>query len=184
MRPRWGLPVLAISAMILLLAGCVVGGEGGAPVAANESIQNGSPKVPPQGQAVLIRGSESVRGIAGFGRNAIPALFGEYAFAVTGGETQVLAVWFTREVLVLDEAWSALTCPGLPTGFVLAQSRPSGDDSPVLVASAADYRIVIRLPPGFGNPCRFTAVLIERFIFFIRNAVREEDISFPAFLQL
>jgi hypothetical protein len=43
---------------------------------------------------------------------------------------------------------------------------------------------VISVPAGFGNPCGFTTVLIERFTFFMRNAGREEDISFPAFLQL
>jgi len=201
MKVRRSLPVLAISALVLLFAGCTVGGEGGTPgagelpAAASGSIPGASPKtllpvlgpapglVPVQGQAVLVRGSESVRGIAGFGRNAIPALFGEYALAATGGEVQILAVWFTREALVLDDAWAALSCSGLPAGFTLAQSSPSGDGSFVVVASTTDYRLVIRLPAGFGSPCRFTAVLLERFMFFMRNAVREEDISFPAFLQ-
>jgi hypothetical protein len=122
--------------------------------------------------------------VAGFGRNAIPALYGEYALLPVGGELQRVPVWFTRESLVLDTGWSPRSCPGLPAGISLAQSVAAEPGPLVLVASAADYRIVIRFPPGFENPCRFTAVLLERFLFFMRNATREEDLSFPAFLQL
>jgi hypothetical protein len=122
--------------------------------------------------------------VAGFGRNAIPALYGEYALPSTSGEMQLVSVWFTRVTLVLDEGWSPRTCPGLPAGIALAQSGQAGDGLLVLVASAADYRMVFRLSPGFGNPCRFISVFLERFTFFMRNASREEDLSFPAFLQL
>lgn len=155
---------------------------------AGDSIPAADPIMPAKvllsGQAILVRGSESVRGIPGFRRNAIPALYGEYALLADGGGTQLVSVWFTRESLVLDETWEPLTCPGLAPGFLLSRSGGAGEGQPILVASTAAYRLVIRLPAGFDNPCRFTSVLIERFMFFIRNASREEDISLPAFLQL
>jgi hypothetical protein len=204
MKLARSLSALAIAALVLFLAGCPARGEGSAPAAdglpaatdglavaadslpaaADGSAPGVSARVLVPGRAVLVRGSESVRGIAGFGRNAIPALFGEYALASTDSGTGLLSVWFTREALVLDETWSSLSCSGLPAGFTLAQSSPAGADSLVVVASTSDYHVVISVPAGFGNLCRFTAVFIERFMFFMRNAVREEDISFPAFLQL
>jgi hypothetical protein len=204
MKLTRSLSALAIATLVLLLAGCTAGREGSAPAADGLPAATESPPAAPEGppaapdgsvpgvtpgiavpgRAVLVRGSESVRGVAGFGRNAIPALFGEYALASTGGETWLLSVWFTREALVLDETWSSLSCSGLPAGFTLAQSGPAGSGDLVVVASTSDYHIVISVPAGFGSPCRFAAVFIERFMFFMRNAVREEDISFPAFLQL
>ncbi|MGD9938345.1 MAG: hypothetical protein AB7T74_00950 [Clostridia bacterium] len=184
MKQSRSLPALALAALALLLAGCPAGGEGSAPAASGDSAPGASARVPVPGQAVLVRGSESVRGVAGFGRNAIPALFGEYAVVSADGETHILSVWFTREALVLDEAWRSLSCSGLPTGFTLAQSGTLEAGLLVVVASTSDYRVVISVPAGFGNPCGFTTVLIERFTFFMRNAGREEDISFPAFLQL
>lgn len=188
MKPGWSLPALAVFIGILLFAGCTVGEGGWAPAIPGESIpiavQTLPAKVLQPGQAVLVRGSESVRGIAGFGRNAIPALYGEYALPDGSGAMQIVSVWFTRGTLVLDEGWSPLSCPGLPAGIALSQSGPDGEGQFVVVASTADYRLVLRLPAGFGSPCRFISVLIDRFRFFMSNAIREEDLSLPAFLQL
>lgn len=185
----------AVSLVLMALMGCVAGNEGGKEVGREDSLPVADgmgntppplsvPRAPVPGQAMLVRGSESVRGIAGFGRNVIPALYGEYALPSANGGMQAVSVWFTREALVLDEGWSPFSCAGLPAGFALAQSGPAEDGLVLLVASTSDYRLVIRLTSDFGSPCRFIAVLLERFMFFMRNATREEDLSFPAFLQL
>ena len=185
------LPSFAVFLVLMALMGCVAGNEVGKedslPVADGMETTPpplSVPRAPIPGQAMLVRGSESVRGIAGFGRNVIPALYGEYALPSADGGMQTVSVWFTREALVLDEGWSPFSCTGLPAGFALAQSGPAEDGLILLVASTSDYRMVIRLTPDFGSPCRFVAVLLERFMFFMRNATREEDLSFPAFLQL
>ena len=184
MNPYRGLSLVATLLALFLSAGCVAEHIDRPPVVRAESEQAETPSGLVPGQAKLVRGSESVRGIAGFGRNAIPALFGEYAYAAANGQILGVSVWFTRQALVQDEGWVSLSCPGLPGGFALSQNGSIQDGSLLVLASAEDYSLIIGLPSGFGSPCRFTSVLIERLMFFMRNASREEDISFPAFLRL
>jgi hypothetical protein len=111
-------------------------------------------------------------------------LFGEYALELDGSGVQLVSVWFTREPVVMDETWGPFSCPGLSVGFTLFLSDTAGEGQLVLASSTAGYRLVISFPSGFGSPCRFIPVFIERFMFFMRNAAREEDLSLPAFLQL
>jgi hypothetical protein len=131
---------------------------------------------------VLVRGTERVRGIPVFGRNAIPALFGEYLVMV-GAEVLSIQIWYTREPLAVGVDWIVPVCRGLPSAVRLLSSR-TADGGELVVATSPDYQLAMVFPPAYSESCRFTVVLIERFSWFMGYAAREEDYSFPAFLEL
>lgn len=160
------------------------------------------------GQAILVRGSDPVKGVPGFGKNALPALYGEYATSMAG-EDLVLRVWATREALYLKAGFWAARKVGsytlrearapenddeLPAGtaFLLSLAErpfPSGG----LGALPDEWSIVFALPAGGGsaeqsitNPARTAALdsfrlhLLDRFSYFLSQARLPTDVSFPA----
>jgi len=69
-------------------------------------------RIPAPG-GLLIRGTEEVRGLPGFGRNAIPALAGTYLVQSREGRPPVeVQVWASRERLYFKpEQWEAVHIP-------------------------------------------------------------------------
>jgi hypothetical protein len=158
------------------------------------------------GRAVLVDGSRAVKGLPGFGRNALPALSGIYAYMPAGqkpapgappdapgksaedGIIQV-SVWFTREPLVFPESWktpvqSLATCSTLPSGITMPGMLIPDEETSLWAIGATGYTLFIAIPDALPDPCRFASVFTERFQFFQRYAERPEDTSFPAILDI
>jgi len=190
MRPRAALPGVMTIAVLLALVlaaavSCVPGG------AASTTGQAAAPEpllgsLQP-GRAVLVSGTTAVRGLPGFGRNALPALAGEYAYQPGGsaaGDIIRIPVWFTREMLLFTETWAATPCAGLPVGTAALALPAGADGSSLWALRTGGYTLFAMMPPDFAEPCRFSAVLAERMAFFQRYAERPEDSSFPAILDI
>ncbi len=136
--------------------------------------------------AILVRGVQPVKGIPGFGANAIPALYGEYRLASLA---EPVAVWATREGLYFDpRIWK-----GRRAGGLAVRERSAGTEAafPVprtLVAaeSAADWTVVAAFPgdtAGNAEVDRFMRAFAERFARFALAAKLPTDVSFPAVLD-
>jgi hypothetical protein len=141
------------------------------------------------GTALLIRGSERVRGLPFLGQNALDALTGSYALRDADGSIMELDLWYCAEPLIIPADWGRRACPGLPPAFALraAPQAPAlggiRDGHEVLVLETESYRLFVSLPIGFGAACRFAAALSERFDWFRRYAALPSDLSFPALLE-
>jgi hypothetical protein len=137
------------------------------------------------GRAVLVEGSSPVKGLPGFGRNALSALTGAYALVPADGSGQhKVAVWFTREILVKPGDWKKPHCRSPATGFTVLTAPAEPDGSSLWSISNDEFTLLARMPAGLPDPCAFMAVFAERFSFFYRYAGRPEDVSFPAILEL
>jgi hypothetical protein len=157
----------------------------GQPVAVAKAIspqQDASTRQP--GTAVLAEGSRIVVGLPGFGRNALPALYGEYAITVADGVRVRVPVWFTREVLVLPSAWKKAPCRSMTAGFSALYAPAEADGSALWTLSTSDYHLFVSVPKEMSDPCAFMSKFSDRFSFFYRYAAQQEDISFPAILEL
>ncbi len=104
-----------------------------------------SAKTAAKNVALLLRGAFYERGLPFFGPNAIPVLRGEYLIggeaedavsaigtAPAGSEAQAAeagsgaaTVWYTREMIVLSSAWTAV--PGSANASLRILARPEGD---------------------------------------------------------
>jgi len=158
------------------------------------------------GRAVLIDGARLVKGLPGFGRNALPALSGEYAYLAAGQEAVPgnapvapgpnaedgslrVSVWFTREPLVYPDAWTTpaeglKTCATLPSGISMLGSLDLDEETTLWALGAAGYTLFVAVPGTLADPCRFATIFTERFLFFQRYAERPEDASFPSILDI
>ncbi len=149
------------------------------------------------GRAVLVDGTRLVKGLPGFGRNALPALLGEYAYLQAGqkpapGEKDGIlriSVWFTREPLVYPDGWTTPaegleTCSTLPAGSSIVGSLRLDESTTLWALGATGYTVFVGIPDAMTDPCRFTGIFVERFEFFRRYAERPEDTSFPAILDI
>jgi hypothetical protein len=137
------------------------------------------------GRAVLVEGTAPVRGLPGFGRNALPALYGTYAFPQDGASTPLeIELWFTREILVMPADWGKAPCRTGPLGFTMLAAPTEADGSALWALAGAEYTLLVRFPQGMASPCAFIAVLADRFSFFYRYSARPEDVSFPAILDM
>lgn len=87
-------------------------GMTGTPAATPLTVGQPSSRTPAPG-GLLIRGTEAVRGLPGFGRNAIPALAGTYLVQSREGRPPVaVQVWASRERLYFKPAqWEAVPIP-------------------------------------------------------------------------
>ncbi len=170
MRGRAGRGIVSAAAAGLLLGLCA---SAGAAPAATE-------------WALLVRGSLPVKGIPGFGANAIPALYGEYRVASL---SEPVAVWATREGLYLDpRIWK-----GRRAGGLAAYERASSEEDafPVLrtliaAESAADWTVVVAFPGDAERNAeidRFMRRFVDRFNRFALSAKLPSDVSFPAVLD-
>jgi hypothetical protein len=137
------------------------------------------------GRAVLVEGSAPVKGLPGFGRNALSALYGKYAYP-QGSDVPPLevSVWFTREILVMPATWGKGACRTVPPGFSMLAAPPEADGSVLWSLAGIEYTLFVRIPAGMADPCAFIAVFADRFSFFYRYTTRPEDVSFPAILEL
>jgi len=137
------------------------------------------------GRAVLVEGAVPVKGLPGFGRNALPALYGKYAFPQGNASPPLgIELWFTREILVMPASWDKGNCRTPPSGFTMLAAPADEDGSALLSLTGAEYTLLVRIPAGMAEPCAFIAVLADRFSFFYRYSVRPEDVSFPAILEV
>jgi len=145
------------------------------------------------GRAVLVDGSRLVKGLPGFGRNALPALTGEYTYLPAGQKPEDgslrISVWFTREALVYPDDWKTPAlglkpCTTLPAGISLLAILKLDEDTTLWALGATGYTLFVGVPGALADPCRFAGVFSERFLFFKRYAERPEDTSFPAILDL
>jgi len=205
MMARAVLPrAVLLAAVLAAAASCVPGGTAFVKSAPPPELQ--SPTVPSQGpllesltpgRALLVDGSRLVKGLPGFGRNALPALAGMYAYIPAGqktiqGEPDTIlqvSVWFTREPLVYSAEWTTPAgglkpCPTLPAGISLLGTFKPDEGTTLWALGAAGYTLFVGVPAALANPCRFVSVLAERFLFFQRYAERPEDTSFPAILDI
>ncbi len=145
------------------------------------------------GRAVLVDGSSLVKGLPGFGRNAMPALRGEYAYLPTGQKPEDsrlrVSVWFTREPLVYPDEWKTpaeglKACTTLPAGISLLAALELDEDTTLWALGGTGSTLFVGVPGTLADPCRFAGIFSERFLFFQRYAERPEDTSFPAILDI
>ncbi|OHD23446.1 MAG: hypothetical protein A2Y38_10135 [Spirochaetes bacterium GWB1_59_5] len=216
-------PALLAAALIVVLAGAESCGPGAsaavqAPVgqaATSQSAKNAAVEQPAAdglvlaalqpGRALLASGTRAVKGLPGFGRNALPALAGEYAYLPAGQKTVPggapgspgagaeegilrVAIWFTREPLVYPGEWTTpaeglKTCTTLPPGISLLGAFELDEGMTLWALGAAGYTLFVSVPVELADPCRFASVFAERFLFFQRYVERPEDSSFPAILE-
>jgi len=147
------------------------------------------------GQAILVKGSDPVKGVPGFGKNALPALYGEYATRIAG-EDLVLRVWATREALYLKTGFWVARKTG-PYTFREAKASENDDELPAgtaflltlaerpfpaggLGALPDEWSIVFAYPARSVAMERFQQRFLDRFSYFLFQARLSTDVSFPA----
>jgi len=151
-----------------------------------------------QAQAILMKGSDPVKGVPGFGKNALPALYGEYA-TTTAGETLFLRVWATREALYLKTGvWTARKMGSYT--FREAQAPENDDELPSGTAFQLtlverpfpagglgglpdEWSIVFAYPAKSAAVERFQQRFLDRFSYFLSQARLPTDASFPAIVE-
>ena len=155
-------------------------------------------------RAILVRGSESVKGLPHFGRNSLPGVFGEYrlekAAAPRGGAETAVRVWMTREALYLAaSSWPPARFAGKAV-FSAAETFPP-DDTPFRLnlydrpfsaeGQGAEPRLwsaIIGFPASSGAEAvalieRFAQPFLDKLSYFLSNARTPEDASFPAIVE-
>lgn len=148
-----------------------------------------------KGWALLVRGTERVKGIPGFATNAFAAIYGEYRVE---GKTSSISVWATQENLYFDPlVWTRRTVGGAAAlsralepgdGRPLGNSREMEDGSYTLVAaelSVSGWTVFAALPPDELSASEadvFFRSFLERFTHFLAGAKLPTDVSFPATL--
>ncbi len=136
--------------------------------------------------ALLTRGVQPVKGVPGFGTNAIPALYGEYRL---DSLAEPVAVWATREGLYFDpRIWKGRRAGGLAVRSRAAGTEDAFPAPRTLIAaeSAADWTVVAAFPgdtEGNAEVDRFMRAFAERFARFALSAKLPTDVSFPAVLD-
>ncbi len=154
-RARWRVALLVVAVSLVCACGLKTGAAGMMEglgrhdvvlVAQPPGVETPT-RVPPlaalvPGRALLLSGSTLVKGLPGFGHNALPALAGQYACLpgrsgaqnsgtrtagteprageAAAGDPLTLRVWMTRVPLVYPPDWkpgAPRTCPAVPAGF-------------------------------------------------------------------
>jgi len=136
------------------------------------------------GRAILVEGSRIVKGLPGFGRNALSALYGEYSILGEKGTPVRVPVWYTRENLVIPSSWKKTVCRSMTAGFNVLSASEEPDGSSLWILSTTEYHLMVQIPEDIGDSCGFITKFSDRFSFFYRYASVPEDISFPAILEL
>jgi len=191
--------VLTLMALFFL-AGCNTAGllpseprdKGAFPVSAPQKKELPAERVYAAQGGLLVRGTEPVRGLPGFGRNAIPALAGVYLVQSREGRPPVtVKVWASREWLFFQPPqWVAESTSGGEALRVWRQELKSSEG--VLRAyelksagpEGSRWTVLVLEPPveqeEEASLGQFYRNLIRRFMYFADNARRVEDVSFPA----
>lgn len=154
-------------------------------------------------RAVLERGSEAVKGLPNFGRNALPGIYGEYRLErKSAAESPIgprVLVWMTDEALFVSAAdWSPARLAGR-AAFVSTNVRLSDGiryryelfDRPFSAAGQgaepSRWSVIVALPEAAEEAAveygRFLPLFLDRLSFFLSNARRPTDASFPAVLE-
>jgi hypothetical protein len=131
--------------------------------------------------ALLVRGTERVKGLPGFPPNAFEAIYGEYRLESDGSAVHV---WATMEALYFDSGiWASRR-----VGPYAAETRRSEPEGRLLVATdlaAWGWTVIVAFPPEGKSGIemdRFLDVFLERFVRFLAGAKLPTDVSFPATL--
>jgi len=152
-----------------------------------------------EARALLVRGSASVKGLPNFGRNALPALYGEYRL-IGRDDAEGPRVWMTSEALYLStEDWAPERLAGRAS---YAARKPASPESPgarlflfdrpfASEGQGAAPRVwtVLMELPAYGDSEaaavyeRFVPVFLDRLSYFLANARSQTDVSFPAVLE-
>jgi hypothetical protein len=154
-------------------------------------------------RAVLVRGSEPVKGLPNFGRNALPGLYGEYRLERTAAPDAPVGprirVWMTPEALYASSAaWEPARFSGR-SGYASTAADVSGAvayryalfDRPFSAAGRGAepgrWSVIVGLPevpePSAAEYGRFLPLFLDRLAFFLSNARVSTDASFPAVLE-
>ena len=182
-----------------LLAALAVGGS-----AAQTAAGGSAAKAPATvSRAVLVRGSELVKGLPNFGRNALPGLYGEYRLERTAAPDvpvgPAVRVWMTAEALYASAAaWTPTRLAGRPA-YSSAAADASGAipyryalfDRPFSAvgrgAEPGNWSVIVGIPdlpkPAADGYGLFLPLFLDRLSFFLANARAPTDASFPAVLE-
>lgn len=159
----------------------------------------------PQNRAILVRGSESIKGLPNFGRNSFSAVYGEYrldrvsgAPAAGSGTDAALRVWMTDVALfVSPSAWTATRIAGRPAfsavpaqGSETAAARLLLFERPFVAegqgAEPRLWSVFVAVPavsPENAAYERFVGPFLDRLSYFLSNARVPTDASFPAVVE-
>ena len=134
-------------------------------------------------QAFLLSGPTPVKGIPVYTPNRIPAYRGEYSLegAQGTGQARTVRVLYTRQDLLIPQAWSARRCGVWPfyqitdyETFTLCYRHDQGF-------------LLFFFFPEVEEPaywCAFADPFVERFLFLFNFVESREDVPFPAILQM
>ncbi len=187
------------AAALALCAVCAPGAQN-----ASASARSGAgTRAKAAARALLVQGAEAVKGLPHFGRNALPAISGEYRLLSLADSPPVL-VWMTDQALYLAPAdWASVRVASRPAheargGFASggAAYRLVLFDRPFsALGQGADpslWSVLIAIPEvrgADGDPeaarefDRFVPTFLDRLSYFLSNARARTDASFPAVLD-
>jgi hypothetical protein len=143
--------------------------------------------------AILLKGAIAERGLPFFGPNAIRALYGEYllgarardaasavgdAGSASGkGDPRLARLWYTRESVVLSQAWKAASAYGSLSRVL---DRPEG---PAVFLKGEGYSLFLELAIDSPEARSFAQALNRKFAVFFRNASSDAELSFPSTVE-
>ncbi len=127
-------------------------------------------------RAILLRGPRAVKEIPFLPPNLLTALSADYS--LRGEEVSVL---FSAEELVLPREWPVLRCGALrlaevpvDNGFTVCLAESTG----------GPLYLFFSFPRPGGDWCLFVAAFRERFLYLRGFKGGEEEVPFPALLEL
>jgi hypothetical protein len=167
-----------LSAAVLLAAVLLFGWSAVVSAQTRAATKAPPPKNP---RAILVRGTESVKGLPGFEANAFESIYGEYRLEMSGVTVQV---WATREALYFDPAaWSKRT-----VGSYASQRRTDADGRVIFAAepSVPGWTAIAVFPPdgiAATEMDLFFRLFLDRFSHFLVGAKVPTDASFPATIE-
>jgi len=153
-------------------------------------------------RALLVRGTEMIQGLPLAVENAVPALYGEYAFGMDAASPDAGAavpdrpsfdapvpyalfrVWHTATPVVSGDDWKQAALNGFPAGVKVFLRDLPDTRREVWLYDAPAYRLFLETPAGFEKSAAFLVVFSERFAYYARYAASPNDLSFPAQVDL
>ena len=156
-----------------LAASCLLATVTASPLDAQEQLT----------EAVLLSGPTPVKGIPVYTPNRIPAYRGEYSLEGAQGSTgeRTVRVLYTRRDLLIPQTWSPRRC----SAWSLYQI-PDYETFTLCYRNDQGFFLFFFFPeieePGYW--CDFTDPFVERFLFLFNFVEKENDVPFPAILQM
>jgi hypothetical protein len=134
-------------------------------------------------EAILLSGPTPIKGIPVHTPNRIQAFRGEYSLEGEPGMRQKrnVRVLYTRQDLLIPRAWTPRRCGAWP----LYQISDYGTFT-LCYRNDQGFFLFFFFPEVEEPPywCAFTDPFVERFLFLYNFVQREQDVPFPAILQL